>query len=534
VIALRSIPLERGQAADELEPPPFLDELDGAADEARGQMEIASRVPPHDLDAEAAVLSAVMVDPLAFGKVNELLRPEHFYSEAHRRIYEAAVELSVSGRPVDVVQVASWLRDRDRLAQVGGMAYLTQVLNAAPAVANVAAYGKTIHEKWRIRQLILTCQRAEAKGYAGYGDAEAFIANVLEEIEGLRKREALALLDGSVLAEPLPEVEHVVAEIGLVAGGGAPHLIAGYGFSGKSLACQALLVALAAGAKVWGAYDAPARRVVHVDLEQGERLTRRRYQRLAKAMGVDLAALGDALAVAIMPPGLTLSAACEPRWRALMTGRDLVLVDSLRAATAGADENDSSIRAGLDMLGALSEATGCRALVIHHARKPNGDAPGGRYSIRGSSAIYDGSDSVYVFSAERGEPIRVEHAKARSHGEPVEDFALVVTDAEIDGDPRAGVRVDLRGAELVAQRREQQATEVRHERVRADAEVVRRVLTEQPGLGSRELRGAVRVKGGVGAERLADALAHLGDAVEIRDEVRGRSRTARHYLRGAA
>ncbi len=136
---------------------------------------VEGRVPPHDLDAEAAVLSAVMVDPLALDKVSDLLRPDHFYSEAHRRIYEACSELSAVGRPVDVVQVATWLRDCDRLAQVGGMPYLTEVLNAAPAVANVAAYARTIHEKWRIRQLMLACQLVMARGYAGYGEAQQFI-----------------------------------------------------------------------------------------------------------------------------------------------------------------------------------------------------------------------------------------------------------------------------------------------------------------------------------------------------------------------
>jgi replicative DNA helicase len=152
---------------------------------------IESRVPPHDLDAEAAVLSAVMVDPLALDKVNELLRPEHFYSEAHRRIFEACVDLSASGRPVDVVQVATWLRDRDRLAQVGGMAYLTEVLNAAPAVANVAAYGQTIHEKWRVRRLILTCQHVMAVGYAGYGEAQQFIDGAEQQVYDIaRTRES--------------------------------------------------------------------------------------------------------------------------------------------------------------------------------------------------------------------------------------------------------------------------------------------------------------------------------------------------------
>jgi replicative DNA helicase len=133
------------------------------------------RVPPHDLDAEAAVLSAVMLDVFALDRVLEFLKPEHFYSEAHRRIFEAAVDLRASGKPVDVVQIGTWLKDRGRIAQIGGMGYLTEVLNAAPAVANVAAYGRTIREKSRIRQLIATCQRVSAEGYLDYGEAQTFI-----------------------------------------------------------------------------------------------------------------------------------------------------------------------------------------------------------------------------------------------------------------------------------------------------------------------------------------------------------------------
>ena len=123
---------------------------------------IEGRVPPHDLEAEAAVLSAVMLDPGALDKVPEL-KPEHFYSEAHRRIFEASLELRRTGQPVDVVQIGSWLKDRQRLAQVGGAAYLQQILDSVPVVANVAAYGTTIYEKFRIRQLILACQKVTAQ-----------------------------------------------------------------------------------------------------------------------------------------------------------------------------------------------------------------------------------------------------------------------------------------------------------------------------------------------------------------------------------
>ncbi|HVJ89242.1 MAG TPA: replicative DNA helicase [Labilithrix sp.] len=147
---------------------------------------IEGRVPPHDLDAEAAVLSAAMLDPSAMDKVVEL-KPEYFYSEAHRRIFEACLELRQSGTPVDVVQVGSYLKDRQRLAQVGGMPYLGQILDAAPVVANVAAYGRIIHEKYRIRQLILACQRVAAQGYGDYGEPQAFIDGAEQAIYNIAR-----------------------------------------------------------------------------------------------------------------------------------------------------------------------------------------------------------------------------------------------------------------------------------------------------------------------------------------------------------
>jgi len=135
----------------------------------------AGRVPPHDLDAEAAVLSAVLLSGEAFDEVNDVLRSEHFYSDANRRIYEAIVDLQGNGRPVDVVTVATWLRDRERLQQVGGTPYLAQLTDSIPAVAHAEAHARVVREKWRVRQLIATCQRFAAEGYGSYGDVQQFI-----------------------------------------------------------------------------------------------------------------------------------------------------------------------------------------------------------------------------------------------------------------------------------------------------------------------------------------------------------------------
>jgi replicative DNA helicase len=153
-----------------------------ARDAASELRPVAGRMPPSDLDAEAAVLSAVMLSGEAFDVVQELLSPEHFYSEANRRVFEAVQELTAASRPVDVVSVAGWLRDRGRLDQIGGSPYLAQLVDATPAVAHVEEHARAIREKWRLRSLIATCQRFAAEGYGDCGDVQSFVDSAEQSI----------------------------------------------------------------------------------------------------------------------------------------------------------------------------------------------------------------------------------------------------------------------------------------------------------------------------------------------------------------
>ena len=148
---------------------------------------VAGRVPPHDLDAEAAVLSAVLLDRDALDRVLEVLKPEHFYSEANARIFQAAQALAVAMTPIDIVSVASWLRDREWLQKMGGTAYLAQLADATPAVGHVGAHAKVVHEKWRLRQLIATCQRVSAEGYGDVGEVQQFIDGAEQSIYDLAR-----------------------------------------------------------------------------------------------------------------------------------------------------------------------------------------------------------------------------------------------------------------------------------------------------------------------------------------------------------
>ena len=150
-------------------------------------MPVAGRVPPHDLDAEAAVLSAILLDRDALDRVLEILKPEHFYSDAHGRIFEASQELALTGTPIDIISVASWLRDRERLQQIGGAAYLASLADATPAVSHVAAHARVVYEKWRLRQLIATCQRVAAEGYGDVGEVQGFIDGAEQAIYQLAR-----------------------------------------------------------------------------------------------------------------------------------------------------------------------------------------------------------------------------------------------------------------------------------------------------------------------------------------------------------
>ena len=75
-------------------------------------------VPPHDLDAEAAVLSAAIHDPAALDRVRAVLEPEHFYADANKLIYRALLSLAANGTSIDVITLANHLQATGRLEQI--------------------------------------------------------------------------------------------------------------------------------------------------------------------------------------------------------------------------------------------------------------------------------------------------------------------------------------------------------------------------------------------------------------------------------
>lgn len=128
-----------------------------------------AQIPPNDPEAEEAVLSVVLLRGRdALDDVEGLLAPEDMYSEANRRVLEAARGVRDDGTAPDLVTVASWLQSRDRLKQIGGKSKLVDLLNAAPAVdtERLRAYARRVRELSAIRKLIASCHVTIAQSYA--------------------------------------------------------------------------------------------------------------------------------------------------------------------------------------------------------------------------------------------------------------------------------------------------------------------------------------------------------------------------------
>lgn len=117
--------------------------------------ELKNRIPPHDIEAEKSVLGALLIDKDAIVKVVEFLRSKHFYKDSHEKIYQAILNLYEKREPADLVTVPNELKKMKVLKEVGGVSYLTEIVNSVPTAANVESYARLIKDD-AIKRFLLT------------------------------------------------------------------------------------------------------------------------------------------------------------------------------------------------------------------------------------------------------------------------------------------------------------------------------------------------------------------------------------------
>jgi replicative DNA helicase len=111
-------------------------------------------LPPQSLEAEGAILSAILIDNSTLMDVLEVLAPDDFYKTAHQKIFAAITELFTRNEPVDLVTLTNMLQERGQIEEIGGAAYLANLVDTVPAAANAEYYARIVHDKASLRRLI--------------------------------------------------------------------------------------------------------------------------------------------------------------------------------------------------------------------------------------------------------------------------------------------------------------------------------------------------------------------------------------------
>jgi replicative DNA helicase len=133
------------------------------------------KLPPQHLEAEQSVLGGILIENEAINRVTEILDADDFYRDAHRKIFNALINLSERDEPADLITLTNELRKADQLDSIGGASYLTSLIDSVPTAANIEYYAKIVKEKAILRKLIQTSTEIITQSYEDRGDVEVFL-----------------------------------------------------------------------------------------------------------------------------------------------------------------------------------------------------------------------------------------------------------------------------------------------------------------------------------------------------------------------
>jgi replicative DNA helicase len=175
-------------------------------------LEIPSRIPPHNLDAERAVLGAVLLEGReTLPRVIELLRPSDFYTDAHRTIYETMQGLFDRSEPVDLITLSENLRRDGTLESVGGPGALALLVEHASIAAHLTAYAGIVRDMAVLRELIQTSTQIIGQAFEAKEDVQTLVDDAERKIFGLAERrlEGSALPVGKILKNTFEYIERL-------------------------------------------------------------------------------------------------------------------------------------------------------------------------------------------------------------------------------------------------------------------------------------------------------------------------------------
>lgn len=147
------------------------------------------KVPPHDIEAEQAVIGSMLTDKDSVISALEILKPEDFYREDNKVIFGAIVNLYNKAEPIDIITLKSELVSLGKFEQIGGLEYLAELPDKVPTTANVEKYIKIVEEKSMMRNLIKTANELVNLGYDEAQDVEDIMDSAEKKIFNIMQKE---------------------------------------------------------------------------------------------------------------------------------------------------------------------------------------------------------------------------------------------------------------------------------------------------------------------------------------------------------
>ena len=151
----------------------------------------ALKVPPHDLEAEIAVLGGILVYPDSLSDVSSLLSDDggDFYTEAHRIIYRRMLELEAKSEPIDVVTLGNLLERKGELQKIGGVETVANIINAVSTSAGIVSYANIVRDLSIRRQLLFKCSEIAEECFSGTDDTKSLLDKTENSILSIKDQE---------------------------------------------------------------------------------------------------------------------------------------------------------------------------------------------------------------------------------------------------------------------------------------------------------------------------------------------------------
>src|SRR6185436_2739115 len=165
------------------------------------------RLPPHAAEAEMCLLASMMLDKDMIGSVVQIVDREAFFQADHQVIFDVLVKIYEQNRPIDAVILREELAKRQLLDEVGGVAYLAQILNTVPSSAHGVHYANIVREKSLLRQLIAASNSILRDAYAPHERADLVVDKAEKQIFEIAQKR----IGGAMV--PLENILHEVFEM---------------------------------------------------------------------------------------------------------------------------------------------------------------------------------------------------------------------------------------------------------------------------------------------------------------------------------